>query len=162
MQEVLDLLSSLGIKYNKFDHLAVYTCDEAREFQTLTNSARTKNLFLVGEKSRNFYLYILECEAKADLKKLAAKLGESRLTFAKEPDLLHFLGLTPGSVSPFGLIRDTKHQVQVVINTNLKKYSWLSFHPNTNTATVEIKWNDFIKFLTSIDHLPSKLYNLYH
>ena len=57
------------------------------------------------------------------------------------------LGLTPGSVSPFGLINDPSHAVRVVIDRDLKSAVRLSFHPNINTATLTIAAADFQKFL---------------
>lgn len=61
-----------------------------------------------------------------------------------------YLGLKPGSVSPFGLINDTEHHVHVFIDQNLKNAPRLSFHPNDNTATIVIKNEDFIKFLDAM------------
>ena len=156
MQEVLDLLNSLNIKYIKHDHPAVFTCDEADKYWVNSQAAHTKNLFLKTEKPpHKYFLYILECKNRADLKKLSVDLGLGRLTFGKDAELLEILGLTPGSVSPFGLINDKDHQVQVLIDSQLTThYSSLLFHPNTNTATLEISKEDFLKFLSHTNHSP--------
>ena len=57
------------------------------------------------------------------------------------------LGLTPGSVSPFGLIHDRDRQVRVVIDRDLKSAARVSFHPNINTVTLTIAYADFQKLL---------------
>ena len=55
--------------------------------------------------------------------------------------------LTPGSVSPFGLINDEEKEVTVIIDRKLRDSSYLSFHPNINTTTIEISFDDFEKYL---------------
>jgi len=61
--------------------------------------------------------------------------------------LNRYLGLSTGAVSPFGLINDIKKEIQVVIDKDLKKFDRINFHPNVNTATIEISFKDFEKFL---------------
>ena len=155
MESVLKLLDSLSVKYVKHEHPAVFTCEEADKYWINTAAAHTKNLFLKTEKPpHKYFLYILECKKRADLKQLAVKLKTGRLTFGKDEELKHILGLTPGSVSPFGLINDKNHLVTVLINQSLINYSQLLFHPNTNTATLEISKEDFLKFLQHTSHTP--------
>ena len=57
------------------------------------------------------------------------------------------LGLTPGSVSPFGLINDHDHAVRVVLDRDFQAAARLAFHPNINTATFTLSAADFKKFL---------------
>ena len=61
-----------------------------------------------------------------------------------------YLGLKPGSVSPFGLINDENHEVHLFIDKNLLNSPRLSFHPNDNTGTIIISQEDFIKFLEAM------------
>ena len=58
-----------------------------------------------------------------------------------------YLGLKPGSVSPFGLVNDTEHHVYVFLDENLKQARKLSFHPNYNRASLAIKTEDFIRYM---------------
>jgi len=57
------------------------------------------------------------------------------------------LGLTPGSVTPFGLINDKNHHVHVFLDENLQKVQKISFHPCINTASIVITFSDFIRFM---------------
>ncbi len=84
-----------------------------------------------------------------DLKRLNAALGEDRLSFASPERLRRWLGVEPGSVSPFGLINDGTHHVRVVCDEALRSSAALGFHPNVNTATLEIAFADFEKFLAA-------------
>jgi Ala-tRNA(Pro) deacylase len=61
--------------------------------------------------------------------------------------LQRYLGVTPGSVSPFGLIHDTTHSVRVIVDSDLTKAGRLIFHPNDNTASLTISGADFVRFL---------------
>lgn len=58
-----------------------------------------------------------------------------------------YLGLQPGSVSPFGLINDTDNHVHLFLDDNLKRENSLSFHPNDNHATVVISQEEFKRYL---------------
>jgi Ala-tRNA(Pro) deacylase len=83
-----------------------------------------------------------------NLKALRAKLGESTLSFASPERLQQHLGLTPGSVSPFGLINDGANAVVVLLDTVLMQTDPLNFHPNINTATLTVARADFERFLS--------------
>lgn len=61
------------------------------------------------------------------------------------------LGLYPGAVSPFGIINDTENRVELLIDPCLVGQRLL-FHPNTNTRTVSIAYDDLIKFIESRKH----------
>jgi Ala-tRNA(Pro) deacylase len=59
------------------------------------------------------------------------------------------LGVTPGSVSPFGLIHDREHAVRVVLDRDFQQATRLAFHPNINTLTYTIAAADFTRFLAA-------------
>jgi Ala-tRNA(Pro) deacylase len=58
-----------------------------------------------------------------------------------------YLGVTPGSVSPFGLINDQQRHVRVYVDRDLRRASRVSFHPNLNTRTATLSYTDFERFL---------------
>jgi Ala-tRNA(Pro) deacylase len=66
---------------------------------------------------------------------------------------MKYLGVTPGSVSPFGLINDAERHVRVFLDRDLKSAARVSFHPNINTATWVIAYGDFERFLSSTGHV---------
>ena len=61
-----------------------------------------------------------------------------------------WLGLQPGSVSPFGLINDPANHVHLFLDAQLQHYPALSFHPNDNRATVVIPREEFLRYLTEV------------
>jgi Ala-tRNA(Pro) deacylase len=152
MQEVLELLNSIGINYINHVHQAVFTCEESAAVETAIKGTRSKNLFIKGRTTGKYYLVVLECAKRADLKKIQEILGEKKISFASPEELYQYLKLTPGSVSPFGLINDINHSVNVLIDQVFWNNELLSFHPNINTATIELSKSEFLKFLSHTGH----------
>ncbi len=142
-------LSALGITYDLFEHPPVFTADEAALHWSSIPGAAVKNLFLRNKKGDRHYLVILGIEKQADLRHLVKVIGDDRLSFGSPERLMSNLGITPGSVSPFGLIHDTKHAVRVIVDDDLRHMERLIFHPNINTASVTISFADLEKFLAS-------------
>jgi len=146
-QAVYDVLEQLKIPFERHEHPPVFTVEEAVRHWAGITAAHCKNLFLRNKKGTIHYLVILEHKKQADLSHLVKRLDDDRLSFASPERLMTHLGLTPGAVSPFGLIKDRTHQVRVVIDADLKAEERVSFHPNVNTATVVVTTADFQRFL---------------
>ena len=142
-------LGALGIAYERHEHPPVATVDAARQHWSGIEATHCKNLFLRNQKGNRHYLVILEHRKQADLRKVGDQIGDGKLSFASPERLLAHLGLTPGSVSPFGLIHDAAHSVRVVLDRDLKAAARLSFHPNINTVTFVVAAHDFARFLES-------------
>ena len=81
------------------------------------------------------------------IRDLEIRLKQGKLTFASDQRIFRYLGLMPGSVSPFGLINDTSRHVHLFIDENLRDVTRISFHPCINTASLVILFSDFERFL---------------
>ena len=145
--KVLEVLDALGIEYTRREHPPVFTVEQAEEHWTDIDGAHCKNLFLRNKKGSRHYLVILLSRKQADLRGLNEKLNEDRLSFGSPDRLKKYLGLEPGSVSPFGLINDLRKEVTVIVDQDLRQEARVNFHPNVNTSTVCISAADFEKFL---------------
>ena len=146
-QRVLDVLVQLSIPYERHEHAPVFTVEEAETHWAAIDATHCKNLFLRNKKGTTHYLVVAGYRKAVDMRLLTQTLGEDRLSFASPERLMTHLGLTAGSVSPFGLINDEKRAVRVVIDSDLESATRVGFHPNTNTATLVIGWSDFRRFL---------------
>lgn len=146
---VYDRLAELGIAYERHEHPPVPTVEVAERYWSGIEATHCKNLFLRNQKGNRHYLVILEHSKKADLRAVADQIGDGKLSFASPERLAKYLGLTPGSVSPFGLINDREHVVRVVLDRDLKSAARLSFHPNINTRTLVVSSADFERFLAA-------------
>jgi Ala-tRNA(Pro) deacylase len=140
-------LAELGIAFERHEHPPVATVDEAKQYWTGIDATHCKNLFLRNQKGNHHYLVVLVHSKKADLRAVADQIGDGKLSFASPERLMTHLGLTPGSVSPFGLMNDRDHAVRVVLDRDLTSATRLSFHPNINTATYVVSAGDFARFL---------------
>ena len=147
MQNVLERLNALGIHYELEEHEAVFTIEAIIAHGLNAKGMIPVNLFLRDANGKRHFLVIHDGEIHTDLKKLREQIGCTRLSFGSDERLMKHLGLTKGSVSPFGLINNTNHDVEVIIDASIKNQSRLGFHPNTNTATVFISYDDFMKFI---------------
>jgi len=144
---ILAALSALGIPYELFEHPPVFTAEEAALHWSSIPGAAVKNLFLRNKKGDRHYLVILGIDKQADLRRLVKVIGDDRLSFGSPERLHRYLGVTPGSVSPLGLIHDTGRGVRVIVDSDLRAAERLIFHPNDNTASLTISGADFVRFL---------------
>ena len=82
---------------------------------------------------------------------IASLLNVSHLSFASTEALKNILKLKQGSVTPLGIMNDRDNLVELVIDSDLKDKKVL-VHPNTNTRTISIDFNDLIKFIEYEKH----------
>ena len=148
-QKVFDYLEKAGIAYEVYEHPAAPTIEVARTYWAAIPGPvqHCKNLFFRNHKGDRHYLVVFDCERSVAIHDLERRLRQGKLSFASEKRMERYLGLKPGSVSPFGLINDAEHHVHLFLDERLRKAEKLSFHPNDNTASVVISREDFLKYL---------------
>jgi len=148
-RQVYDVLDAMGIQYEKYEHPPVFTGEEAAEHWGPIQATQVKNLFLRNKKGDRQYLVILEIHKQADLRQLVKIIGDDRFSFGSPERLMATLGVTPGSVSPFGLLHEGSKGVRVIVDQDLRSADKLIFHPNLNTASVTISVAHFERFLAT-------------
>lgn len=147
--EVYRALDALGIRYEAYEHPPVFTAEDAAAHWTRIPATPVKNLFLRNKKGDRHYLVILEIGKAADLRHLVKVIGDDRFSFGSPERLMAQLGVTPGSVSPFGLLHEGSGGVEVIVDEALRGAGRLIFHPNLNTASLTIAVEDLERFLAS-------------
>lgn len=150
MNIVFDFLRKNNIEHSYYTHKEAPTIEIARTQWQADGSKHCKNLFFRNHKGNRHYLVILDCERDLDIHDLEQRLHQGKLSFASPQRMEKYLGLQPGSVSPFGLINDTENHVHLFIDENLRKEQSLSFHPNDNRATVVISQENFMLYLSLV------------
>ena len=145
--KVYQTLEKLNIKFEYIEHPPAPTIEIAMQYWKGYDAQHCKNLFFRNHKGNRHYLVLLDCNKNLDIHDIEKRLKQGKLTFASEKRMQTFLGLKPGSVSPFGLIYDTEKNVHVFVDVNLKNAERVSFHPNENTASLIISQVDFVKYL---------------
>ena len=145
-QELYAFLDEQKIEYSVIEHAPVYTVEEAEKLCLPHPEAGAKNLFLRDDKKRNYYLLTVRDALAVDLKQFQEEIGSRRLSFASEEDLMRFLALKKGAVTPFGVLNDIECAVQVYIDAYFENKQ-ISVHPNENNATVYLAANDLVELL---------------
>ena len=146
-------LAGLGIQVATTQHEPVFTVEQARALRGEIPGGHCKNLFLKDKKGVLWLVVCLE-DAAIDLKALPARIGAARISFGNADLLREVLGVDPGSVTPFALINDTTHRVNVVLDAKMMACDLVSYHPLVNTATVTLTPDDLLKFISDCGHQP--------
>lgn len=159
-ETVLNYLREHGIVFDNYNHPEGKTIEEAKRWWKDDGSVHCKNLFFRNHKGNKHYLVCFDCNHDLDIHDLEHRLKTAlssqglpscgKLSFASAERMMRYLGLEPGSVSPFGLINDTEHHVHLFLDTNLQGAETLSFHPNDCRGTVVISRADFEKYLQCV------------
>lgn len=159
-EKVLSFLTYHEIPFTNYNHPEGKTIEEAKRWWHDDGSVHCKNLFFRNHKGNQHYLVCFHCDHDMDIHdlehRLKARLQEQgmpspgKLSFASPERMLRYLGLEPGSVSPFGLINDEEHHVILFLDEHLQAAETLSFHPNDCRGTVVIRREDFERYLAIV------------
>ena len=105
-EKVYETLKGLGIGFEYFEHPEAPTVELAMQYCQNLDSTHCKNLFFRNHKGDRHYLVILHCTRSLAIRDLEQRLRQGKLSFASPQRMERYLGLRPGSVSPFGLVND--------------------------------------------------------
>ncbi len=146
-------LTALGIAWTKFEHVPVFTVEEAAAVNLRLPGGHTKNLFLKDKKG-GLWLVVLRDDFRLDLNALSKQIGSPRFSFGSGELLIATLGVPPGSVTPFSLINDPENKVRVVLDAAMLEREPVNFHPLRNDRTIAIRAADLLKFIAACGHSP--------
>jgi len=142
-----ELLEELKITFDYYEHPPVATVEAASRYWKDIEATHCKNIFFRNHKGNRHYLVILEWRHSLAIRDLEQRLKQGKITFASPERMMKYLGVTPGSVTPLGLIHDETHHVHLFLDENLQNAKTISFHPCINTASIVMKYDDFMKFI---------------
>lgn len=151
--DLIAFLDAHQIAHRTVDHPAVFRVGEGEEIKAGLPGAHTKNLFLKDAKDR-LWLISAADRTTIDLKRLPPVIGSARLSFGREALMVETLGVSPGSVTAFGLINDEDRRVTFVLDRALAQADRVNFHPLTNTATTAVDQAGFRAFLAALGVRP--------
>ncbi len=148
-----DFLDKLGIPYKRTDHGRADNMEACNEIDAILGVIICKNLFLCNRQKTKFYLLMMPGDKKFKTKELSAQINSARLSFAGPEEMLQFLDIEPGAVSIMGLMNDTEHHVQLLIDEDVLKDEYLGCHPCVCTSSLKLRTKDVIeKFLPATGH----------
>lgn len=152
MKEVIDLLNEKNIPFELVEHEEVYTMEDMEKLGLAEKGIICKNLFVRDQKGKNHIVISVPHEKVVKLDDIGKKLGCGKLSFASKERLDKYLKLSQGYVSPFGFINDETKSVIFAFDKELMNKEKVGFHPNTNKATIFLKFNDLKKLIEEHDN----------
>ena len=144
--DLLKMLDHKRIKFKKYEHEALYAVENSCIKRGKIQGDHTKNLFL---KSKKNFFYLFSCEENSivELRRFSKSVGAGNLSFAREEYLIKYLGVKPGSVSPYALLNDIDNQVDFYLENKVYNSKNINFHPLINTSTITVQTKDFLNFM---------------
>lgn len=159
-ETVTTYLHAHDIPFCLYNHPEGKTIEEAKRWWKDDGSVHCKNIFMRNHKGNQHYLICFHCDHDLGIHDLEQRLKArlqargcpscGKLSFASPERMQKYLGLEPGSVSPFGLINDQEHHVLLFLDSALQQADTLSFHPNDCRGTVVIRRQDFERYLNLV------------
>lgn len=151
--ELFALLDRLGIEHSTVTHPPLFTVAEGRPWHDRIPGLHCKNLF-IRDRRGGIWLVVMPAGKRANLSWLEKALAAPRFSFARPEILAAVLELTPGSVTPFGLMNDRQRQVTVILDQDMLDSAWVNFHPLHNAASTTLRSADLLRFVGALGYDP--------
>jgi Ala-tRNA(Pro) deacylase len=151
--DLFALFDRLGIAHSTIEHPPFFTVEEGRPWHDKIPGLHCKNLFIKDRKG-GIWLVVMPADKRADLGRLEKAVGAPHFSFARPDVLEEVLALTPGSVTPFGLINDVQRRVTVILDQEMLDSEWVNFHPLHNAASTTLRSSDLLRFVRTLGYEP--------
>ncbi len=136
---ILDLLQQQGVGYQYLSHLPVTTSEEAAKVRGGSVHQGAKALVMHADKE--FIMYVLPGDSRADLDKLQQFLGVKKLAMASTDSVFKRTGLKVGSIPPFGSSMDMKTYLDPGLSDNKE----IAFNVGRHDRSVVMRYEDFVR-----------------
>ena len=154
-EKLFDFFKAHQIEYKLFKHQPLFTTQDQPvliecELDHIPGAA-SKNLFLKDVNGVFFLVSVIQ-DKRVDLNALSKSLACGRFSFGKPAEMFELLQLTPGSVTPFGLMLDTQKKVSFVLDEDFLKDEYVIFHPLRNDMSVTLTPQAFLMCMENLGH----------
>ncbi len=136
---VENFLNQHHIPFQKITHPALFTVEDAKQWEDTIPGSHTKNIF-IKIKKWPYAMITIKAEKKLDTKIFKLQTGVKDFSFASPEDLMNQLWVSPWSVGIFWLINNP--HIPLYIDQDIRSSEMAWRHPNDNTSTVVLtkKW----------------------
>ena len=138
-EAILDLLKAKKIEYKHYEHKPVFTSEESAKVRGTNIHQGAKALVL--QAGKEFILYVLPADFKAELEAIREKLGIERLVMASKESVKAKIGLEIGSVPPLGSVINLK----TYVDSRLSENEEIAFNAGRHDRSIKMKYSDFVK-----------------
>lgn len=147
-EKIVSLLDKSKIKYEKYEHKPVFTSQDSARVRGTNIHQGAKALVLevdnkdkIGELKKDFILYVLPADLKADLDQLQNKLKVKKMNIASKGSVKAKTGLDVGAVPPLGSVIGLKTYVDSIMADNEE----IAFNAGRHDKSIKMKYKDFLK-----------------
>lgn len=144
--ETYQYLTEHNIVYEVSEHKAVFNMEEAESLDLPYPECDAKNLFIRDDKKQNYYLITVKGDKRVDLKEFRKQHGLRALSFASPEELSAVMGLTPGAVTPLGILNDVERRLHFYLDKSFIGGK-IGVHPNDNTATIWVQADELMDLI---------------
>lgn len=146
-------LNDLGVNYTIIEHELVHTIAEMEEMGITEKCNVCKNFFLRDAKGKRHFVVTLPKDKEIHVQDIAKEIGSTRLSFGSKERLETHLKLIPGQVGPLSALLNPQNTVEYVFDKALIGQNDLGIHPNENTATLIMSFEDIKKVVQKHGHI---------
>lgn len=159
---LLSFLQDHNIQFEYYEHRPIFTVQEGEDIKHTIPGMHTKNLFLTDKRGQ-YFLICIESSKRLAINAFRKLIGVKDMSFGTPEEMMEVLGLTPGSVSLFGLTprpsgtlfnREGK-QLNLFLDKDLRETEKVGWHPNRNDATIVLFHEQIEKFLHAVNKKPT-------
>lgn len=138
-QTIIDMLIHDAVDFHNYSHVPVYTSEEAAKVRGESIHMGAKALVFQADKE--FILYVLPGDKRADIEGLQAFLGVKKLAMASKDSIKAKTGLEIGSIPPFG----SAMKLKTYIHPELLTLEEIAFNPGRHDKSIVMKTQDFAR-----------------
>jgi Ala-tRNA(Pro) deacylase len=131
---IMNLLRERQIPFEVIEHQPVFNNAAMAEAAKVALGDTLKNIMLETTEGE-IIVVVVPGDQRFDSKRLTAKAGTKRVTFAKPEKVLEYAGCAVGCVPPFGHARP----VRVFLDTAVLAKGAVYFNPASHTKSVKIE-----------------------
>ncbi|RQO74396.1 hypothetical protein DBR43_03080 [Pedobacter sp. KBW06] len=146
-----NVLYKLNIPFERVETNEVITMEQCQIVNERLQMDMVKTLFLCNRKRTAFYLVVMLGNKPFNTKLFSDSLNISRVSFAPEDMLMHFLGVKVGAASIFGLLNPNSKDVHVVLHRDVTLLPNYGCSDGTTTNYLKIGTHhiieDYLAFL---------------
>ena len=148
-------LEKLQIAFERVDADEAISMDDCILINQKMNMKMVKTLFLCNRQQTEFYLFITTAHKSFKSKEFSKTLEISRLSFASAEQLYEKMGTKIGAATVFGILLDTKSEIQVIFDKEVLAEEWYGCSDGTTTGYMKISMKHIIRdFLNYAIHKP--------
>ncbi len=148
----LKTLQDMGLKYEIIEHEIVHTIEDMEAAGITQKCDVCKNFFLRDAKGKRHFVVTLPKDKQINIQDIAKQIGSTRLSFGSDERLSTHLKLVAGQVGPLSVINNPEKTVEYVFDKDLKDAKNLGIHPNDNSATLIMDFDEIIKVVKKDGH----------